>query len=389
MRPSGANAARRYARLPPAALGLTALGLLALAGCRSGERRVQTELFQRELRLQEDEIYRLEDYIEDYQAIIRNYRSEVEQLKKELAETREAAADAKPPAPLPEPLDLERPPLGSRRGATTPPPALQPSPAGPELDGAADDPPDEPLDPDALIETPDELGEPAIEVAPPATTPATTPDPPPGAAPPPGEEAPPFQPGLGASRPAASPADAGLGVFQPNPVAQTSGHNPGVKPPKPFPLTAEATPLPLPAAVEESEAALSAQGADGIAVRVESSEPGRGSAVIRESRRASLAGFTGEASVLLVDPTAGDGPQKLARWDFSSREVDAARTLGDDLGHLRIELPLALPEGLPTGAPLRVWVRLVDSHGRKRLVSTDATLVGSPPRFAAAGAAAR
>lgn len=360
MEPSWANAARRLTPLLPGALCL-----LALAGCRSGDQQVQTELFQRELRLQEDEIYRLEDYIEEYQSIIRGYRCEVAELKEELAEARQTAAE--PPAPLPEPLPLDgagrlRQGGGSILSPSIDTPPIETPPEEPEL----------PLDPDELIETPDASPAPEFD----APTPAT---------PPPGDEAPPFQSGLGAD---ASDADHAAVVVatsesdQPDGPARRQAHDAPARfsPPNPFPHAADATPLPAP--TDEPKTLAKAEAAEPpIALSVESLDEGQAVVVVSEQRVAALAGFTGEASVLLVDPSAAGRPTKLARWDYTPQEVDAARALLDGVAGLRIELPLLLPADLPTGQPLRVWVRLVDRSGDRRLAWIDVALVGRPPRL--------
>lgn len=61
-----------------------ALLLSMVVGCNSGK-QLQRDLYQRELRLQEDEIYRLEDYIEQYQGIIREYRCRNAELEQQLS----------------------------------------------------------------------------------------------------------------------------------------------------------------------------------------------------------------------------------------------------------------------------------------------------------------
>lgn len=80
---SRARSVRKHASRAITGL-LCATPILALVGCSNSGQRLQADLYQRELRLQEDEIYRLEDYIEEYQAIIRGYRIEVADLKKQL-----------------------------------------------------------------------------------------------------------------------------------------------------------------------------------------------------------------------------------------------------------------------------------------------------------------
>ena len=83
-----------------------------------------------------------------------------------------------------------------------------------------------------------------------------------------------------------------------------------------------------------------------------------------------LSQFAGTVALMLVDPSAGDTPRRVARWDFDRSEVAGAWRIeaGADGPHL--ELPIQVPASIPTDHPLRLWVRLVDSNGTKRLTST-------------------
>lgn len=84
--------------------------------------------------------------------------------------------------------------------------------------------------------------------------------------------------------------------------------------------------------------------------------------------------FTGEASLMLVDPLAEDEEWELSRWDFSSEEVEVAWR---DASRRVLDLPLAAPSGTPIGRPLELWVLLVPAEAegdRKILCSTAVTL---------------
>jgi hypothetical protein len=59
------------------------LGSLLFAGCQSN---AQYDQVARELRMQEDQLYKLEDYLEEYQRLVCKYRSENAALKRQLAD---------------------------------------------------------------------------------------------------------------------------------------------------------------------------------------------------------------------------------------------------------------------------------------------------------------
>lgn len=87
--------------------------MLLAAGCRMHD--TNRELVERELRLQEDEIYRLHDELSEHEARFSQLKRENETLKRELAQARSPAGS--PPAPR---VDLPPAPT------TSPPPRRQP-----------------------------------------------------------------------------------------------------------------------------------------------------------------------------------------------------------------------------------------------------------------------
>lgn len=91
----------------------------------------------------------------------------------------------------------------------------------------------------------------------------------------------------------------------------------------------------------------------------------------------SAGDFTGEVSLMLVDPLASDDEWEIARWDYSPEEVEASWR---DTSRRVLDLPVAVPAVAPRGRPLELWVRLLpqDEEGqvgeRKILCSTGVTL---------------
>ncbi len=101
----------------------------AISGC-AGRRTAERDLYQRELRLQEDEIYRLEDCLEEYQCLVRRYRTENESLKA-YASTPGAAEKVDRPDTQRSLLD-DRPKPGG--GSATPPPRPPQRTKAPEIE---------------------------------------------------------------------------------------------------------------------------------------------------------------------------------------------------------------------------------------------------------------
>lgn len=324
---------------------LPAACCLLLTGCNNGK-QLQADLYQRELRLQEDEIYRLEDYIDEYQAIIQNYRCELAETRRELAEKGRSGASASTASEtLPTPADAE-----------------------PALDGSLNDGPliDEPIE---IETTPD------IETAP--ASPAEAIDTP--------TEAPAFG-GASEEAPSYEPAplfDGGSGSRDEEPAHRLTalevGEEPSLQvtpaasptPPTPYPHAVAITP-PRRIGLDE-RLALSVRDLTGEAATVV--------ATLAEAQPAALAGFEGEASVMLTETTPDGRLDRIARWDFTAGEVLHAWRTSDNQEGTAIELPITLPAEAPTGQRLQLWVRLVDREGKKRMQATPIWLADSPLRL--------
>lgn len=334
-----ATYAHRSPRLRPRASALLCLPpaaccLLAATGCNNG-RQLQSDLYQRELRLQEDEIYRLEDYIEEYQAIIRGYRCEVAELRSQLGGLRSAPAE--------EVVPLE----------------ADPEPDDPDPPSVLGD--DDPIE---MLPDPTEASRP----------PAFKPDLNAPATPEPGGEAPAFEPDPLIDTSSATP------IEDETPLADSGQDNRAVSalhldkaaPPSPYPHT------PGPIATAAHRASRDARSSIRVAVEA---IPTRGPAtpelrvLVSEATHAALAGFDGTASVMLTDPNLEGRKRRLALWDFTAAETSDAWGL-DPRGGARLELPIQLPTETPTDRPLRLWVRLIDSEGEKRLEVTEVRFTG-------------
>jgi hypothetical protein len=82
--------------------------------------------------------------------------------------------------------------------------------------------------------------------------------------------------------------------------------------------------------------------------------------------------FDGQASLMILSPSASGAPLSLARWDFSP---DDARTAASDSpGRDGLRFRLELPGDAPLEAPTEIWVRLVTEQGEKLLASAPIDL---------------
>lgn len=315
-----ANSARPVAS-SQAALWLSAACCLLVAGCNNSGRQMQTDLYQRELRLQEDEIYRLEDYIEEYQGIVRGYRCKVEDLEGDLRDRQESRSDSSAPSLSPAAEELPVP------AATRPDP-----PTAIDLSEMPE------------IQTPD-----PTELSPPAeaTMPFGTPS---------ADEEPPLFNGADASPIEPSTGQVAMSAG-PKPIETVALVEAEPTPPNPYPL-AKPVPYVAPATNTDSSLRLGIDTTEEIGVFV---------AVIASLEGEPLSDYDGEASVMLTDPTLDGRQRRIARWDFTSDEV--ATATGADDAFLR--LPVVLPSEVPDDRPLRVWVRLVDGAGEKRLQAAE------------------
>ncbi|QDT67991.1 hypothetical protein MalM25_09000 [Planctomycetes bacterium MalM25] len=325
--------------------------VLFLTGCNNGK-QLQTDLYQRELRLQEDEIYRLEDYIGEYQSIIQNYRCELAETRRKLAERGRPepveAGTATEPLPMPVKEDpiLEEPVIdGPIEIETTPDIENTPPPAEAPIDAAGEAP---------------AFGEGAGET--PVEAPAF-------------EPAPLFNRGSGQS---SEPPTHKLTALETGdePILQVT---PASAPPAP---TSSTPPRPYPHAVATGHP--QPIGLDkrlGLSVRNLTGKTATVVATLAERQPAALAGFEGEASVMLTE-TAPDGRlERIARWDFTPGEVLHAWRTNDNQNGTAIELPITLPAEAPTGQRLQLWVRLVDREGVKRMQATPVWLANAPLRL--------
>jgi hypothetical protein len=113
-------------------ISLAAVVLLALAGCRHSD--INRELVERELRLQEDEIYHLQGEVSEREQLLASTRRENDVLKRELTEARSPAGTPSPRVDLPPAPDVTprmRRPSEEPPEADTAPPVIE----VPGLDG--------------------------------------------------------------------------------------------------------------------------------------------------------------------------------------------------------------------------------------------------------------
>ncbi len=116
---------------------LAAIALAVLSGCRHGD--VNRELVERELRLQEDEIYHLHGEVSERETRLAATRRENDVLKRELAEARSPGGTPSPRVDLPPAPDVT--PRMRRPGEE--PPAADASPPVIEVPGLDGPPPGE------------------------------------------------------------------------------------------------------------------------------------------------------------------------------------------------------------------------------------------------------
>ena len=319
---------------------LSAACCLLVAGCQNG-RRMQADLYQRELRLQEDEIYRLEDYIEEYQGIIAGYRCEIDDLKRELAEAQSERRSGAPSARS-DSVQLSPRKKNETSLLTTPEPT------------DFDPPSSEPLPPGDITPTEEAPAfKPGATAAPLKAEPL--------------EEAPAFEGAAieagRASQIAEAPREPAL--LQPISATLPAKQLPEETPPKPYPnAVAKRSPAvePAPELVGDPTLRVTAEAIDDASQTI---------SVVVESQQAEyLRRFTGTVSVMLTDPAEDNRSKRIARWDFTEAEVREA--IQSDTAGLR--LTIALPVETPTDRPLRLIENesLADAGPLHRLPSAEA-----------------
>src|SRR5688572_29958454 len=116
---------RLISNLLQSAAALAVVVLIALSGgCRHAD--VNRELVERELRLQEDELYRLHDEVSKREKLLESARNENTVLKQELQQARSGAAIPAELVPAMPPAPEGDPPTRTPRGSGVPPVDLTP-----------------------------------------------------------------------------------------------------------------------------------------------------------------------------------------------------------------------------------------------------------------------
>ena len=310
-------------RLIPPAVGrwwpvvavAVAVSLGTVIGCRSAS---STDLVEREMRNQEDQIYALQDYVSEYQQLLCEYRRENEALKRQMV-TGQFRDD------LPSP----------RRSDTRPPRRTSPTP------------PSQPPTPDEEVTPPTDV--PPLEFNESDIPPVDTTS-------------------------ADDAADTTLEVAEydssdETPV-ETGVDNSGVV----FAAFEQ------PEVAEKAEWAVEqvhvrgevwpGDGAVGPRVLVN---------VHPLTASGYAAEVDGELSLMILDTDAEGREISLARWDFTPDEWRPMLAVAGDGAVL--ELPLQLPTEVPADRPLELWVRLVTGEGEKVLAHTPLEL-DRPGQFA-------
>jgi hypothetical protein len=288
--------------------------ILALVGCHGG---AQTDVVEREMRWQEDQIYAMEDYIQQYQQLLCEYRAENCALKRQIN-------SGPGPKKVDSQVKRDEQNVHEEQGVikqfdqpAVPPlietlpddsGAVEPMEYGPRLEYRPARRPNRGVRRTALEQSARQPAEPLV--APPADAqPIETADAP--------------QQAVEEDQPA-EPADSLQQVMVTGSV-MPAHENTGPR------LLVDVEPL----------------GASG-----------------------GPAAFEGELSLMVLD-TRGSEPRGVARWDFTQQQL--AEMLGDQTGPT-MEFPLQLPPDAPTDVPLELWVRLVPAGGEKLLAHADVDL---------------
>lgn len=303
----------RAARLAPGVAWLA----LVLAGCQGG---AQSDVVERELRWQEDQIYAMEDYISEYQQLLCEYRSENSALKRQLIHNgsshrrpRSAREQVGPNA------DEEEMPPPSVPSLEDTMPGLEGQPEG---SGGVYPLEDYPLEDGPNLEF-RPARRPSVNVR---RTALELPSEP-----------------LEQSEPVVDPEEPSAASLLPeDPVA-------------PYTPTE-----PLHHVVVHGD------------VLPESGQTGpRLLANVRPlAASGRAAAFEGAVSLMVLD-SSGEKPRGVARWDFAPEQL--AQLFPDGVTPT-MEFPLQLPADTPIEQPLELWVRLVPTGGAKKLAHAELDL---------------
>ncbi|MEN1678241.1 MAG: hypothetical protein AAGJ46_01510 [Planctomycetota bacterium] len=296
-----------------------------MAGCNTGP-QMQRDLYNRELRIQEDEIYRLEECLEECHAVIRQMRKENADLRMQTD-----AGVASGTVLRAEPIDPGRrdskPDDDDERSLLD---SGDWSPERPAPEPPAERPP---------VEDAPEIELPTIDGGQPA-------------------EAPPFSP-----TPSSAPAETLPGIDVP--TGPESLAPPVNDPPVPLP---GAEPGGLPEAPPFSNAGpvaskLVAKCRPGVI------EADGGPTMVITAQPLDPSGepieFAGAAGVLLRNPAAPPAKRVIAQWDYTADELAAAWV--GPVDDRKLVLHVVAPPSTPFNRPLDVWVRLLDAAGAQLL----------------------
>jgi hypothetical protein len=309
---------------------LVALGaslLLAALGCRTDPNMV---LLERELRLQEDEIFRLRHCVEECQAALAATRRESATLRRDSVGSTVPGVD----------LSLDGAPSGNIPESGEAPDFVAPAPARPVP------PPVELEEPGPLESVPARTGPGAARGLDGWPTDRTE-----------MEEAPRWSPPPGAARPGTSSGS------MPQPLDEGATH-----------ASAESTQV---ARVLISRSLSGGFDADG--------RPGdEGVIVVLEPRdpQDRYVAAPANVSVVLLDPALDT---RVARWDFSAAET--ARMFYDSTFGRGLQLEMTWPDDPPENRELHVFVRYATADGRQ--LDVDQPIRVEPPGRSLAGWSAR
>jgi hypothetical protein len=304
--------------------------LLALVGCKSNG---QTDLVEREMRQQEDQIYAMQDYLNNYQQLLCQTRAENEFLKQQLADGQPARMSTAPKS------DSAK----SRIKSPSQTPSQTPIPPSPKTNGP------QLGDPEATPEVPKlDLDNPAV---------------------------PPLRDTSAEDRRGPEGDDRELAAAQKRPkhVVETASYEVESKEPAAAaqPMqheTKAADAQPLAPAEQTQQVILQGQ----VVADEENGSPHMLVDVQPQIASGQPVNFRGRLSLMVMDPNGEQPTPSLARWDFTADELDQA-TVNSTEGP-QFEFPLQLPSGVPTDRPVELWVRLLPEAGGKVLAHATVDL---------------
>jgi hypothetical protein len=284
------------------------MSAVVFSGCRS-QSRVNQQLLERELRLQEDCIWRLKWALEDQQRALDDARAQADTFKKE-ADTVRGKASAGPD--LTPPSTILAPAQGGRDSEA---PRLPPAPGVPSGD----------------------LVEPPPGVAPTLRAPGTSREP---------------------SSPRRSSPPRPKEVFEGPAITQASA----VSEPRSRTRDMENPPERLNPDLTIDRIVLNEAMSGGLNLDGKPGDELLGVAIEQRDAKDARMIAPGDVSIVVVDPALDGKASKIARWDFDSEEVARHVRRNREGAALQFELPW--PK-LPAHSDLRLFVRFTTYDGRK------------------------